>query len=430
MNREHDAKAFMEKAAGYGSVLGLSSITELMKQLKNPQDDLQIIHVAGTNGKGSTIAFLSSILQRAGYRIGVYTSPAVFDYRERFVINGQWISEKNLCEYLIRLKNVCERIVEEGKSHPTLFEIETALAFLYFKEEHCDYVLLEVGMGGETDATNVISHSLCSVFASFGRDHMQFLGESLFEIATVKAGILKEGGCGVSIWQEPEVVTAIVAVAEKKNARVTFAQPPQLDFRGKNSQVFSYKEFTDVSIPLAGSYQLDNAVLALETVLALRRLGVYIPNEAVYEGMASAKWPGRMECISVCPRVYLDGAHNLPAAMRLRETIELYFTNRTITYIIGVLADKEYKQLLNILLPFANHIVAITPHNPRALPASDLAAAIRSLGYEAYESKSMKDGVFYAMEQKDDLILAFGSLSYLKDCETSVLQWKKEQENV
>lgn len=430
MSQEQDAKAFMEKAAGYGSVLGLSSIRELMVQLNNPQDKLQIIHVAGTNGKGSTISFLANVLQKTGYRIGVYTSPAVFNYRERFVINGEWIDQEKLWEYFLVIKKACDAIVMRGGTHPTLFEIETALAFLYFREEACDYVLLEVGMGGATDATNVISHSLCSVFTSIGRDHMQFLGDSLESIARVKAGILEDGGQGVSTWQDSGVEKALLTVADEMGGRITFANPWDVKVKSKSPLVFSYKEFSDVKVQMAGAYQLDNAVLALETVLQLRKKGVFIPTEAVYEGIEGTQWPGRMECISVKPTVYLDGAHNLPAAIRLRETIEISFTNKSITYIIGVLADKEHREVLEQLLPLANHVVAVMPNNPRALATSDLAEEIRSLGYEAYESDSIDDGVSYAMEQKDDLILAFGSLSYLKDCESSVLQWKKEHENV
>ncbi|MDD6193936.1 MAG: bifunctional folylpolyglutamate synthase/dihydrofolate synthase [Lachnospiraceae bacterium] len=430
MSRKQDAKAFMEKAAGYGSVLGLSSITELMRQLDNPQDELQIIHVAGTNGKGSTITFLSNILQRAGYRVGVYTSPAVFDYRERFAINGAWIAEKELWEYLHIVEEACDAVVSQGGTHPTLFEIETALAFLYFAEEKCDYVLLEVGMGGKTDATNVISHSLCSVFTSIGRDHMQFLGENIGDIAKIKAGIIKKGGRGVSIWQESQVEETLSRVATEMGGVMSFAKRSQVTLMQEQTLVFSYKEFSEVRLQMAGTYQLDNAVLALEVVLNLRELGVEIPTEAVYLGMQEAFWPGRMECICHQPWVYLDGAHNLPAAVRLQETIGKNFTNKSITFIIGVLADKEHREMLRLLLPMAAHVVTVTPNNPRAYAAADLAEEIRSFGYDAYGSVSIKDGVSYAMEQSDDVVLAFGSLSYLQECKACVLQWTKEHENV
>ena len=420
----------MKKAAGYGSVLGLSSITELMRQLNNPQDRLQIIHVAGTNGKGSTITFLSNILQRAGYKVGVYTSPAVFDYRERFAVDGKWIAWERLWDYFLDIKAACDTIVSQGGTHPTLFEIETALAFLFFSQEACDYVLLEVGMGGDTDATNVISHSLCSVFSTIGRDHMQFLGDSLEDIARIKAGILKCNGRGVSTWQEKAVEQTLSKVADKKSAKMTFAQSSLVTIVQQNPLVFSYKEFSSVKIQMAGAYQLDNGVLALETVRCLRELGISIPTEAVYQGMEDAFWPGRMECICHKPLVFLDGAHNLPAAVRLRETIGKDFTNKSITFIIGVLADKEHREMLRLLLPLATHVVAVTPDNPRALPGADLAEEIHGLGYDAYVSDSMEDGVSHAIELWDDMILAFGSLSYLQECKACVLQWTKEHENV
>ena len=430
MSHKEDAEAFMEKAAGYGSVLGLSSITELMRQLDNPQDRLQIIHVAGTNGKGSTITFLLNILQRAGYKVGVYTSPAVFDYRERFAINGKWIPWEKLWDYFLDIQLACETIVSRGGTHPTLFEIETALACLYFSQEACDYVLLEVGMGGDTDATNVISNSVCSVFTSIGRDHMQFLGDSLEDIARIKAGIIKNHGRGVSIWQEQSVEQILSKVADERGAKMSFSQRNLVMVLQQQPLVFSYKEFSSVKIQMGGTYQLDNGVLALETIRCLRELGISVPTEAVYQGMEEAFWPGRMECVCRKPLVYLDGAHNLPAAVRLRETIGNDFTNKTITFIIGVLADKEHREMLRLLLPLATHVVAVTPDHPRALMGADLAEEIRGLGYDVYASFSVTDGVSHAIELGDDMILAFGSLSYLRECKACVLQLTKEHENV
>ncbi len=425
MNIQKDAEAFLEKAAEYGSVLGLSSITELMRRLKNPQDDLRIIHIAGTNGKGSTTAFLQSILMQEGYRVGVYTSPAVFAYEERFVISGEAIPKDRLWELLLEIRDICDGMVEDGLLHPTLFEIETALAFLYLKEEECDFAIIEVGMGGDTDATNVMSSSFCSVFASIGRDHMHFLGDTIAEIAHVKGGIMKPGSDAISIWQEDEVVVALKDVAREKDTNLTFANRDELMILQHAPLIYNYKEYKNVKVAMLGAYQLDNSVLALEVIRVLRKKGVAISEESIYQGMEKAYWPGRMEQIKRNPQVFIDGAHNVPAALRLKETIENSFTNKTITYIIGVLADKEHKEMLEILLPFSQDIVLVTPHNPRALLAKDLCKEINALNREAVVADSMEEAVQVAYLKKNDCIIAFGSLSYLQEFKACVLDAKE-----
>ncbi len=430
MDLYYIARAFMEKAAGYGSVLGLSSITELMRQLDDPQEELQIIHVAGTNGKGSTCAFLQNILKEAGYRVGTYTSPAVFSYEERFVIDGIPIAPDILCEYVLLIKKACDDMVSVGLPHPTLFEIETALAFLYFKNKDCDYVILEVGMGGETDATNVITHSLCSVFASIGRDHMQFLGNSLQDIAGIKSGIMKRGGCAVSIWQENEVEEILLQKANEMHVSLAIAKRKCVVIQQEVPLIFSYKEFDCVQVSMLGSYQLDNCVLALETVLSLREAGIFIPDLAVYDGIEKTIWKGRMEKISDAPLFYIDGAHNLPAANRLAETIEKSFTNKSITFIIGVLADKEHKEMMKRLLPYAKNVFTVTPSNPRRMSAEDLAQEIRACGCKAIACDSMEEAVTVSIAQENDMILGFGSLFYLQELKDCVLKWTKEHNDV
>jgi dihydrofolate synthase/folylpolyglutamate synthase len=417
MKCEIDVKAFMEKAAGYGSVLGLSSITELLDKLQHPEDDLSVIHVAGTNGKGSTCCFLRNVLTVAGYTVGMYTSPAVFSYEERFTIDGEPIGGQELQQYLQRIARCCQEIEAAGHAHPTVFEIETALAFLYFKEQQCDFVLLEVGMGGATDATNVIKDSVVSVFASIGRDHMGFLGNTPEEIAGVKAGIIKEGGCAVSIWQDKEVARVLQERAKEKNAELIFCDRQAVRVVDKTH--VSYRDFPEITLGMQGTYQIDNAVLALEVVAALRKRGVKITDEAIVKGMAMAHWPGRMECISQRYQFYLDGAHNLPAALRLKETLELCFTNKTITYIIGVLADKEHEKMLSVLLPLGHSVITVTPDNPRAYSGEALAEEVRLLGYEAEFAPDLSLAVKMALSQHTDMILALGSLSYLGQCKAA-----------
>ena len=421
---------FLKRAEGRGSVLGLESIRALLARLNNPQDKLKIIHVAGTNGKGSTCAYLRNILSKAGYRVGMYTSPAVFCFEERFTVDGEDISMEEYYSYVARVRTECQELERISGIVPTLFEIETAIAFLYFYEKGCDPVIMEVGMGGATDATNVISRNLCSVFTSIGRDHMQFLGDSLESIAAVKAGIMKAGGTAVSIWQDQTVADVLIKKAQDMQAELYFAKPEDVRWELEHPFIISYREFSHIEIPMEGSFQRDNCVLALETVSRIKELGYAIPDEAVAEGIKTTKWPGRMEKISSNPRMYLDGAHNVPAAMRLKETLEKDFTNKTITFIIGVLADKEHKEMLSLVLPYAADIITVTPDNARAMRAVNLADEIRNLGYEACESVSFSDAIAKAVEKENEMILAFGSLSYLKDIKKSMLQWKKEHGNV
>lgn len=425
---EKRARVFLEKAAGYGSVLGLSSIQELTKRLGVPQKELSILHVAGTNGKGSTCCFLQNVLKEAGYVVGLYTSPAVFAYEERFRVNGQNITEREMNDYLLLIEQCCLDMEAEGFLHPTLFEIETALAFLFFRDKHCDLVLLEVGMGGEGDATNVIEESRCSIFTSIGKDHMQFLGNSLPEIARCKAGIIKEQGCAVSIWQEDPVRETLKEVAKRQQASLIFCS--KADVNVEESGRFTYQDFPSLRLQMQGSYQLENAVLALEVIRELRKQGVWIDDPAVQRGMEQAFWPGRMECIGTDPLCYLDGAHNVPAAKRLRETLEQRFTNETITYIIGVLADKDYQGMLDLLLPLADRVITITPDNPRALDGRQLAFEIKERGTCAVYASNMKEAAAWSLETGSDVIVAFGSLSYLGEWKRAFCRQQKENEYV
>ena len=306
-------------------------------------------------------------------------------------------------------------MVDEGLAHPTIFEIETALAFLYFKEQKVDYMICEVGMGGLEDATNVIDESLCSVFASIGRDHMQFLGDSVTEIAAVKAGIMKNGGNAVSIWQEEEVLEVLSNKAEELNVNLNICQREKLKINSYNPICFDYKDYKDVKLKMIGDYQIDNAVLTLEVVDKLQDLGVKISNENIYDGLNKAMWPGRMELICENPTVYIDGAHNYPAAVKLLDTIKDNFTNKTITYIIGVLGDKERIKMLETLLPYGKDIITVTPLNARGYAGESLANDIKSMGYDAIYASSFQEAYDISKNLKNDIILALGSLSYLKD---------------
>ena len=410
-----------------GSLPGLDSIRRLLDRLDNPQEKLSVIHVAGTNGKGSVCSYLQSALSLAGYRVGVYTSPAVFDERERFAVDGLWISREEYWRQAERIRRACLDIRAKGFPQPTIFEVDTALAYLYFLDQHCDLVITETGMGGALDATNAVEKPLCCVFASVGMDHMQMLGSTLEEIAAQKAGIIKEGRPVVSTWQDPAVRSVLTDVAKKKGAEIRFADPGEItEISGGRIRCGDY----ELSPALEGTFQIQNSGLALHTLLLLRDEGYAISDEVMLEGIHRAYWPGRMERILSCPKVYLDGAHNLPAALQLKRTIQKKFTNQRITYIIGVLADKDYDGMLRELLPLAEDVITVTPQNPRALDAKSLAKAAKRWHDHVTAASDFCEAAGLALRGGSDVILAFGSLSYLRDIKSAILKRNEEMSHV
>lgn len=412
------ARAYIENVSRTGSVLGLESIQNLMNELGNVQDKLAIIHIAGTNGKGSVGAFLESALILAGKKVGRYTSPAVFEELEEWRINKENISKEEYAFYVEQIKSACDHMVSKGMAHPTVFEVETALAFIYFYEKKCDYVLLETGMGGETDATNLIKKPVCSVITSVSMDHMQFLGNTIEEIAAVKAGIIKKGCPVATIRQKEEVLQIIRAEAEAKGAELLIADScvcERIEPLGTDMTGISYTcpKLGEIKLNMSGEYQLENSYLAITVLKEV----LTIQEEFIKEGLKKAVWPGRFETISEAPRFIIDGAHNEDAAEKLSRTLRKYFTNREITYIIGVLADKEHEKMLRIMLPLAQRVFTVTPQNPRALDCVSLAKEAEKYHNHVTACDNIELAVDKAMEctGKDGIILAFGSLSYLKD---------------
>lgn len=420
-----EARLYIETVSQTGSILGLESIQNLMRELGNVQEKLHIIHIAGTNGKGSTGAFIESVLIQAGYRVGRYTSPAVFDSFEVWRINRENITEEAYLSCLKEVKAACERMLEKGMAQPTVFEVETALAFIYFYKKNCDYVLLEVGMGGETDATNLITKPVCSVITSISMDHMQFLGNTLEEIARVKAGIIKEG-CPVvtGSTQRPEVLQVIKETAEQKQARLFVAEEAWIGLAGKtiSGRSYRHKLAGKIWFPMSAEYQIENSNLAI--TVCKNVLG--ISKEVIQKGMGKTRWPGRFELIQRSPYIILDGAHNEDAAKKLAKEVQNHFTNNKITYIIGVLADKEYQKILEPMLPLAQSVYTVTPPNKRALDGAVLAGEVRKLGKEAVFCKSIREAARFALEEtgEPDVIVAFGSLSYLAEMKDA---FKKEK---
>lgn len=408
---------YIDSLQSYGIVPGLENIRNLCLKLGNPQEDLKFIHIAGTNGKGSVLCFVSSVLAEAGYRTGRYISPTIFDYRERIQVNGRMISRKDLCAGMTRIKEVCEELVKEGKNHPTPFEVETALAFLYFKQKNCDIVVLETGMGGEMDATNIIKNTITAVFTSISLDHMKFLGDTLTKIAEVKSGILKEGCKAVTVSQYPEVMKVLQDKCLKMRIPLITAEPENAA-RVKSmleKQKFSYKEYKDLLITLAGRYQIDNAVLSLEVIRALCENGFSVSEKAVRKGLENAKWPGRFQLLHKKPVFIADGAHNRDGAKRLADSIRFYFTNKRIIYIMGVLRDKEQEEIIKATCPYADQILTVSTEGKRGLSAYELACEVRRFHEKVTALDSVEEAVElgFMLADKESVIIAFGSLSYL-----------------
>ena len=412
------AMEYMDETAKYGSVPGLTNIINLCKKLGNPQNDLKFVHIAGTNGKGSTLAYISTVLKEAGYRVGRYVSPTIFEYRERIQVNERMISKDALCRHLENIQAAIAELEAEGQPHPTPFEIETALGFLYFKEKKCDIVVLETGLGGTLDATNLITTTIVSVIASVSMDHMAFLGDTLAEIAENKAGILKNGIPVVMMAQKPEAMQVIERKAKELHCELTVALETEASKirYGVEKQKFDYKEYKGLEIGLAGKCQIANAVLAVEVLRVLAKNGFPIKEQALRDGLKKTVWRGRFSVIAKKPLFIVDGAHNEDAAIKLADSIRFYFTNKKIIYIMGILKDKEYEKIIANTAPYAEQIITVTtPKNPRALPAYELAKAVKDYHPNVTAVDSLQEAVemSYLLADKDSVIIAFGSLSYL-----------------
>ncbi len=412
-----EAVDYMESLSSYGIVPGLGNIRNLCEKLGNPQKDLRFIHIAGTNGKGSVLAYVSTILKEAGYKVGRYVSPTIFEYRERIQINNRSITKKALCEYVERMKGICQELVAEGKPHPTPFEVETAMAFSYFKEQGCDVVVLETGMGGRQDATNIIENTLVAVLVSISMDHMQFLGKDLTAIATEKAGIIKTGCHVVTVLQEQSVQQVIEKQAADLQVPVTVAKEENAKKirYGLEKQRFDYGQWKNMEIPLAGKHQIANAVLALEVVQALQQKGYAVSEKALRAGLKETEWPGRFTVLGKKPYFVVDGAHNEDAAKKLAESIEFYFTNKRIIYIMGILRDKEYEKIISLTHGYADQILTVaTPNQARTMSSYELATEVAKVHQNVTTVDSLEEAVemAYLLAGKEDVIIAFGSLSF------------------
>lgn len=413
-----EAREYMEEISEYGSVLGLDNIRELLQRMGNPEKELTIIHVAGTNGKGSVVSYLSTVCAKAGYQVGRYVSPTICKYRERIQINNRYIEKEDFAEGITQIKEAIGKMMQQGFSHPTPFEVETALALWYYKKKQCNLVVLECGLGGMEDATNVIEKKICTVFTSISRDHMGILGESLEEIAETKSGIMRKGVTAVSIAQNQAIEAVLRQQAEKNGTEIIFADDTQAVVAKSDlaHQVFSYGAYENLEISLAGPHQIKNAVLAIEVIEVLKSQGFDIPRQAVYQGFAETKWVGRLTTICKKPWMIVDGAHNEEAAKQLAATIKEQLQDKKLIFLMGVFKDKEYEKIAKETAMFAEHIVTFTiPNTERALSGLELAYAIRPYNNKVTVADSLKEALEMALllAGEDGVILAFGSLSFL-----------------
>lgn len=407
-----EAIQYIHSTYKFGMKLGLENIRRLLGYIGNPEKNLKIIHVAGTNGKGSTSSFISSILKEAGYKVALYTSPYLEEFEERMKINGENISREKLVYYVEYIKPIIARMVREGYNHPTEFEVITAIAFKYFSDEEVDFVVLEVGLGGRFDATNAISSSLVSVITSIDYDHMDKLGNTLGDIAYEKAGIIKKKGVVVSFYQQEEALKVINDACEVREAYLTVLDKSNVVIKEQNSdfQVFDYKNFKDLKITLLGTHQIYNASLVVEVIQKLKNIyGYRIEEEAIKRGLMNAKWPGRLEVMKKRPYVVIDGAHNPQGMTVLKESLKL-FNYRRLILVIGMLKDKEVDKMLNIITPVADVIITTTPLSDRAYSAKDLASKISRNSVFAVDQIDKAVNEALKMAGEEDMVLFCGSL--------------------
>jgi dihydrofolate synthase/folylpolyglutamate synthase len=385
--------------------------------LGNPQKKLKYVHVAGTNGKGSTVAYISKILMEAGYCVGIYTSPFLQRFTERIKINDEEIKEAEIGDLVEAIKTAVENMPESKETGLTEFDLITAMAFLHCAKNGCDIVVLEVGLGGRLDSTNIIDSPEAAVITTISYDHMEVLGDTLTKIASEKAGIIKDG-CEVVLYpQEKEVETRIRQICKERKANLHPLDLSELIpiSYGIAGQSFDFNQYKDLRIRLLGDYQLGNAAVAVRTAEILNSRGYVITKDHIYQGLLNTKWAGRLELIRSNPFLLIDGAHNTQGVNSLRDCLMKYFPDKSFIFIVGVLADKDYPAMMEIIAPIAKSFITITPPSPRALAARELAAFLGKYGKEAISFDKVEDALRYCDSQlgKDEFVCAFGSLYYI-----------------
>lgn len=419
-----EAMKYIEDTGKFGMKLGLQRIQKLCDYMGNPEKELKVIHVAGTNGKGSTTTFISSILMAQGYRVGIYTSPYLERFTERIKINNEEISKEDVAKYVTYLVPIINEVSDEIIGNPTQFEIITAMAFKYFKDKGTDYVVLEVGLGGRMDSTNVVD-SLLSVITTISYDHMRILGNTLGQIAFEKAGIIKKNRPLVMYPQVQEAEQVILKKAREEGSKVYRVDGLSYDItssslKGMDFNVTGTYRYDNVHIGLVGEFQVKNAMTAIVAAEALRDLGCKIDRKSIYEGLRNARWPGRFELLKDEPCIIIDGAHNVEGIRSTSDTIRKYFPDGRILVVCGILADKQYDDMVKELVEITKEFITVTPPNPRGLPAEELKKAIELNGGHAQAAESIREGIDSALSRARDYdaILFCGSLYMIGEART------------
>lgn len=415
---------YIHSTKKFGSKLGLNNIKKLLELLNNPQKNLQYIHVAGTNGKGSTSSFISNILIEAGYNVGLFTSPYIEKFTERIRKNNKYIEENRLAEITQEVKESVNVMIDEGYNHPTEFEIVTAIAFKYFYEEKVDIVVLEVGLGGRFDSTNIIDTPLASVITSISKDHINILGDTISEIAFEKAGIIKDEGLVVSYPQVDEAKKVLEEISLNKKAELEFLNYDDIKIKrvsefGSTFDIsYNNIKLKDLNIKLLGEHQIYNASLALITIMKLVQDNkISVSESMIRDGLRKTKWIGRLELIKDNPKILIDGAHNYKGALSLKNSLEKIFDYNRIILCIGLLEDKEIDNIISVLASKADMIIATEPNNPRRLESNKLMKSIKKYNKNVLAIKDVNEAVDRACHEykEGDIIVISGSLYLIGD---------------
>jgi len=406
---EAQAIHYIENYTWSTTRLGLERTRELLSKLGDPQKALKFVHVAGSNGKGSTCAMLEAALRASGYRVGLYISPYIQEFNERMQVNGRNIPGSILAELTERVAAVADAM----EDHPSQFELVTAIAMEYFRESACDIVVLEVGMGGALDSTNAIDAPEVAVLTNIGLEHTEYLGDTLEKIAETKAGIIKTGCHAVCYDGAPEVTAVVRALCAERGVPLRCVDSSRMQplSESLDGQDFLWDGKT-MRLALLGRHQLFNTATVLETVEVLRERGWKITDEALAEALRTVKWPARLELLGREPLFLLDGGHNPQCAEALAAALQRLLPGRKAVFLIGVLEDKDYSQIMDLVMPCAQRFFCLTPDSDRAMPAEKLAEFLRSKGAEAEACDSAAEGIRAAIAaaRADGAVVAFGSL--------------------
>jgi dihydrofolate synthase/folylpolyglutamate synthase len=425
----NEAIDYIKNTAKFGSKLGLDRTEKILELLGNPHKKIKTIHIAGTNGKGSTTAMITRILIDSGYTVGSYISPYIEEFEERIQVNNKNIPKDELAEIITEVSKAVDKVVQLGYSNPTEFEIITCAGFLYYYKKSVDYAVIEVGLGGRLDSTNVINPIL-SIITSISLDHVAILGDNVDKIAYEKAGIIKENTPVVLFPQNLEAEKVIEKVVVERNSslikvpsnRSNFIESYAAEVDGNNKivqsiEVITKKDTYKAELALLGKHQILNATVVIYACETLIELGVNIAKENILRGLKEVQWPGRLEIMGTKPTVVIDGAHNIDGISKLTESIDMYFNYNNLILILGILADKQVEDMIKTIVPKATKVIAVTPHSERAELAEDLKLEIEKYGVPCEAMENYEEAYRKALSycNEDDLLLLSGSLYMIGD---------------